>query len=70
MDCGVSPREGDQQPVCLELGGRTGKRNGGSAGDAGREEGEVNNVLQQLVNPKEKIKQDFFNCQGVFFKKE
>lgn len=59
MDCGVSPRESDQQPVCLELGGGAGKRNGGSAGDAGREEGEVKNLLQQLVNPKKKWNKTF-----------
>lgn len=51
VDCGISSREGDQQPVCVELGGWAGKRHRGSAGDAGREEGEVGVVgLQQLVD--------------------
>lgn len=45
VDCGISSREGDQQPVCVELGGGAGKRHRGSAGDAGREEGEVRRVL-------------------------
>lgn len=41
MDCWIPVGEGDQQPVGVELGGGTGQRHGGAAGDAGREEGEV-----------------------------
>ena len=41
MDCGISPGEGDKQPVGVELGARAGQRHRGAAGDAGGEEGEV-----------------------------
>lgn len=45
MDCGISSREGDQQPFCVELGDRTGKRHRGAAGDTGGEEREVSTVV-------------------------
>lgn len=48
VDCGVSPGEGHQQSVCVELGGWAVKWHCGPAGDACREEGEVSSVLQQL----------------------